>query len=101
MSKMKKQIPKSRSMPMHIGMMACCALMLLPFSAFFFTGGTIAGLWSNASVFAPIVLCMGAHVLLFKVMGKSCHGSHKSPADGTAYDLNENETAVALARQKF
>jgi hypothetical protein len=51
--------------------------MLLPVAAFLIGGGTIAGLWSNASVFAPIALCVGAHVVMFKMMGKSCHAPTK------------------------
>lgn len=62
---------------MKWGMAVCCSVMLLPVAAFLIGGGTLAGLWSNASVFAPIALCIGAHVLMFKMMGKSCHAPAK------------------------
>ncbi len=62
---------------MKWGMAVCCSVMLLPIAAFLIGGGTIAGLWSNATVFAPIALCIGAHVLMFKMMGKSCHAPAK------------------------
>lgn len=62
---------------MKWGMAVCCSVMLIPVAAFLIGGGTIAGLWSNASVFAPIALCVGAHVLMFKMMGKSCHAPAK------------------------
>lgn len=62
---------------MKWGMAVCCSVMLLPVVAFLIGGGTIAGLWSNAGVFAPIALCIGAHVVLFKMMGKSCHAPAK------------------------
>lgn len=62
---------------MKWGMAVCCSVMLLPIAAFLIGGGTIAGLWSNATVFAPIALCIGAHVLIFKMMGKSCHAPAK------------------------
>lgn len=62
---------------MKWGMAVCCSVMLLPVAAFLIGGGTIAGLWTNASVFAPIALCVGAHVLMFKMMGKSCHAPAK------------------------
>jgi hypothetical protein len=67
---------------MKWGMAVCCSVMLIPVAAFLIGGGTIAGLWSNASVFAPIALCVGAHVLMFKMMGKSCHApAKKIPAE--------------------
>jgi len=44
-------------------------------AAFLLAGGTLAGLWTNVGLFAPIALCIGAHVLMFKMMGKSCHGA--------------------------
>ena len=80
-----KSAPKSGSSKlMHYGMIACCSVMLLPVAGFFIAGGTIAGLWSNISVFAPLALCLGAHVFMFKVMGKSCHSKE-----------NESETPEA------
>lgn len=60
---------------MHYGMMVCCAVMLLPVAGFFLAGGTIGGLWSNSAAFLPIVICVGAHVVMHKMMGKSCHGT--------------------------
>jgi len=58
---------------MHYGMMACCAVMLLPVAGFFIAGGTVAGLWSNSAAFLPLLICVGAHVVMHKMMGKSCH----------------------------
>ena len=65
---------------MHYGMMACCAVMLLPVMAFFVAGGTVAGLWGNYGLFILLAFGLGAHVVMFKVMGKSCHGSKKEQA---------------------
>ncbi|WP_245759339.1 DUF2933 domain-containing protein [Tranquillimonas alkanivorans] len=68
---------------MKLGMMACCAIMLLPVAGFFASGGTLAGLWSNAAVFAPLVLCLGMHLVMHRMMGRSCHGKQESEeADG-------------------
>lgn len=58
---------------MHYGMMACCIVMLLPVIGFFLAGGTLAGMWGNASAFAPLLLCVGAHLVMHRFMGKSCH----------------------------
>lgn len=55
-------------------MWACCAAMALPFAAYFLSGGTLSGLTRNFAAFAPLLLCVGAHLVLCKLMGKSCHG---------------------------
>lgn len=75
MAEGEQQNPAGSSKLMHYGMMVCCAVMLLPVAAFLLAGGTIAGMWNNLGLFAPIALCIGAHVLMFKMMGKSCHSS--------------------------
>ncbi len=62
---------------MHAGMVVCCAVMLVPVAGFFIAGGTLAGLTSNLGVFAPIALCIGVHVAMFALMGRSCHGAPK------------------------
>ena len=77
MSETENQTSSGQAKLMHYGMIACCAVMLLPFARFFLSGGTIAGLWSNTGVLAPIVLCLGAHLLMFKAVGKSRHCSPK------------------------
>ncbi|SEM80712.1 DUF2933 domain-containing protein [Palleronia pelagia] len=66
--------PKQRKL-MTYGMIACCAVMLAPVAAFFLSGGGADGLWRNAGLFAPLVLCVGAHLLLHRVKEKSCHGA--------------------------
>ena len=63
---------------MHAGMAVCCTVMLIPVAGFFIAGGTLAGLTNNLAVFAPIALCVGAHVAMFALMGKSCHGEKKT-----------------------
>lgn len=47
---------------MRLGMMACCAIMLVPVGAFFLAGGTIAGLGSNLAFLLP---CCSALALIF------------------------------------
>ena len=65
---------KSGSALMKYGMWACCAVMLLPVVWYFSAGGADSGLTQKIVAFAPILLCVGAHFLMFKMMGKSCHG---------------------------
>lgn len=59
----------------HFAMMACCALMLVPLAYFVLSGGVLRLDATGLSTLAPIVLCVGAHLLMFKFMGKSCHGT--------------------------
>lgn len=76
---------------MHCGMMACCVVMLLPVAGFFLAGGTLAGMWSNAVAFAPLLLCVGAHLVMHKFMGKSCHSDK---ADDTTKETSEPLTSA-------
>lgn len=77
---------------MKLGMMACCAVMLLPLGAFLVAGGTIDGLTSNLGLLAPLVLCLGAHVVMHRMMGKSCH---ESAADTLKEDTDEGPDLAA------
>jgi hypothetical protein len=100
MAKTDQQETAGSSKLMHYGMMVCCAVMLLPVAAFLLAGGTIAGMWNNLGLFAPIALCIGAHVLMFKMMGKSCHSSkkeqdHEPVADASFEDAHASVPEVA------
>jgi len=81
---------------MHYGMMVCCAVMLAPVAAFLLAGGTIAGMWSNLGLFAPIALCIGAHVLMFKMMGKSCHSTEKKQDRDPIADARYEDTRASV-----
>lgn len=63
---------------MKSGMLACCVVMFLPIAVYFAAGGTLAGVTGNLAAFAPLLLCAGTHLLMFKLMGKSCHGTAKN-----------------------
>ena len=62
---------------MKYGMWACCAIMLAPIVLYLAAGGLSGDLTSNAILFAPLVVCLGAHFAMHRVMGKSCHGDEK------------------------
>lgn len=68
---------------MHYGMMACCAVMLLPIGAYFAAGGTVSGALESAGLFAPLIACVGMHLVMHKMMGKSCHGKKEEEAQDT------------------
>ena len=72
-------IERSRSGPkaMHFAMMACCVIMLLPIAGYFLAGGALGGLGSNLLTFAPLLLCVGGHFVMHKMMGKSCHTTQR------------------------
>lgn len=80
--------------PMHIAMMACCAVMLLPVAGYFLAGGGLSGLGGNLFVFAPLLLCLGAHFFMHKVMGKSCHGNDEQNETEEASEAVQDVTST-------
>ncbi len=58
-------------------MLICCAAMAVGFFAVIGRGG------STLSALAPLAICVGAHLVMHKVMGKSCHGSKDENTEGT------------------
>lgn len=86
---------QSSTMPvMKYAMWACCAVMLLPIAAFVMAGGLAGGLTAGLYVFAPLLLCVGAHVVMHRIMGKSCHGTASESSGQT-------DDAPAHAAQKI
>ncbi|SEL72118.1 Protein of unknown function [Roseovarius azorensis] len=72
---------------MKYGMWACCAVMLLPIIAYLMAGRAL-GLTGSLITFAPLLLCVVAHLAMHRFMGKSCHGKasdadskHEAPED--------------------
>ena len=70
-----RKVVQSGGGVMKHAMWICCAVMLAPLGLYFVQGGTVAGLSSTLGLFAPLVLCVGMHFVLHRVMGRSCHGS--------------------------
>ena len=56
------------------GMWACCTIMLIPVAGFLLAGGAGAGVPQAFTAFAPLLLCVGAHLVMHKMMVRSCHG---------------------------
>ena len=98
MSNLKKSDAANGAGLLHMGMIACCAVMLLPIAGFFLAGGTLTGLTSNLSVLGPIVLCIGVHVAMFVVLGKSCHSAKKDeePQGEADYETIQTSTIPAV-----
>lgn len=95
MSKSSNPKPTAPSKLMHYGMVICCTVMLLPIALFFLAGGSIVGLWANLGLVAPIALCVGIHVVMFKMMDKSCHGSKDKTASAKAAETGFDQVQVS------
>ncbi|RYH06471.1 DUF2933 domain-containing protein [Tropicimonas sp. IMCC6043] len=64
------------------GMWSCCIVMLTPVGAFLLTSSASGGAFQSFFAFAPLVLCLGLHLMMHKMMGRSCHGhSDKNSKD--------------------
>lgn len=88
------------SKPMHIAMMACCVVMLLPIAGYFVAGGTLSGVGANLATFAPLLLCVGAHFVMHKMMGKTCHGNEeRTDAEPPREDAREGATTIPQVRR--
>ena len=89
---------KSGNALMKYGMWACCALMLLPVMWYFMAGGADGGLAQKIVALAPLLLCVGAHFLMHRVAGKSCHGESgdAKTEDKQIADARRGGTARAM-----
>ena len=65
---------------MKWGMMSCCIVMVTPIALYLIDGGMVGGLSDSLGLFAPLILCLGAHFFMHKAMEKSCH-SNKSESE--------------------
>ena len=72
------------------GMWACCAVMVLPIIAYL-AAGRASGVTDSLITFAPLLLCVGAHLVMHRYTGKSCHemprddgDKHEAPGDRAA-----------------
>ena len=62
--------PVSGGKIMKWGMMVCCIAMITPIALYFIAGGTVGGLSDSLGLFAPLILCLGAHFLYAQGDGK-------------------------------
>lgn len=84
----------------HLAMMACCVIMLLPVAGYFLAGGALGGLGSNVWTFAPLLLCVGGHFVMHKVMGKSCHTSeNQGEMEKPSASIRDVTSAVPQVRR--
>jgi hypothetical protein len=63
---------------MRAAMWICCAVMLAPVGFVMLGGAGLEGL--SLGLLAPVALCLGAHGVMHRFMGRSCHGQGRRPA---------------------
>ncbi|GGB29368.1 hypothetical protein SAMN04490244_10448 [Tranquillimonas rosea] len=80
---------------MKLGMLACCAVMLVPLGAFLLANGTLGGLASNLGLLVPLALCLATHVVMHRMMGKSCH---ESAAETREEDPEQDRESTAVVQ---
>ena len=82
---------------MKYGMWACCVAMLIPVAGFLVAGGTAGGLTQKLVAFSPLLLCVGAHLVMHKMMGKSCHGASDGAKNADNPTAEARRTSIARA----
>lgn len=60
----------------HWMMIACCVPMFAVAGVVVWQNGIGADLKSTLTAIAPLAVCIGAHLLMHKKLGKSCHGKN-------------------------
>lgn len=64
-------------------MLACCVGMAAAFGFLVFTAPAGQGWGTTIYASLPLLGCVGAHLLMYKFMGRSCHGSKSERTDAT------------------
>lgn len=72
----------------HAGMLICCGIMVAPLVLFLLNGGAVTDILGNIGLLLPLVVCLGAHFLVHRFMGVSCHKEKEA-------DSADDEYAVA------
>lgn len=83
---------KQKSGIARYAMWACCVVMALPIVALLASGG-LSGVFSSAGAFLPLVACLGLHLLMYRMMGRSCHGGENAQPRVPA---SESEPGLAI-----
>ena len=85
---------------MMYGMWACCAVMLVPVVGFLVAGGTAGGLTQKLVAFAPLLLCVAAHLVMHsRMMGNSCHGASDEVDDSDGRTAKARRIGIASAAE--
>ena len=84
---------------MKYAMWACCAVMLVLVVGFLVAGGTAGGLTQKFVAFSPLLLCVAAHLVMHRMMGKSCHGASDEVDDSDGRTAKARRIGIASAAE--
>ncbi|MBL4725711.1 MAG: DUF2933 domain-containing protein [Rhizobiaceae bacterium] len=65
--------PDPTRKPHNWFMLACCALMVVGFGIVLISGPTNSSFSSRLLAASPLLICIGAHWLMHRMTGHSCH----------------------------
>ena len=83
-----------------VGMAVCCIVMLAPIAAVLLAGGGIASITNNLGLLAPLALCLGMHVIMHRMMGRSCHEASEPEEDAQPIEIVETDGAAIVRPQR-
>ncbi len=69
--------------------MACCVAMVAAFGFVIYTAPTGQSWGTSALTPLPLLACVGAHLIMHRFMGRSCHGSTAKPEDASSVNSKE------------
>ena len=73
----------------HAIMWLCCTVMIIPLFSFLLFNRSDFDVVELAFQASPLLLCIGAHLVLHKFMGKSCHSETKTSNNDDVLQKNE------------
>ena len=71
-------------------MMACCVAMVAAFGFVIFTAPAGQSWGASALTALPLLACVGAHLIMHRFIGRSCHGSTASPEKTSTVNSKED-----------
>lgn len=75
--------------------------MMVPIALVLLGGASIGAVFSNAGLILPLVLCLGMHFVMHRMMGRSCHsGVEESDDQPVTEQLLEESTDRPVGLQQ-
>ena len=84
---------------MKYGMMACCAVMLVPVAGILLAGGAFGVSGGGLLILAPLALCVGAHFFMHRGTGKTFRENMRPEQDAPARATGSSLQDPAIARE--
>lgn len=64
--------------PAHLFMWVCCGLMVIGLAIVFLAAPSDEPITTTLWSLTPLLACLGMHLLMHRLMGRSCHNSNNS-----------------------